>query len=187
MSKIKTKTFLIISTIILLCVFTQLQSCQVSGSPTTVDVQTKVPYSQSPNETIGKPTQFIEIIPSSTAFEKPTSDDRAWLTFDELTSGIYPQTPVDYQFFIPRSTASPPSHIFEGKLELSNTMKAANFVAVRDLYGYTDSPGRLHLPDLNIEFVQSGGFIIPVKRGLIITDSPFLEHYHRTRASMGRG
>jgi hypothetical protein len=66
-----------------------------------------------------------------------------------------------------------PAHIFEGRLELHGEADNGGFEAIRDLYGYSAAPERLHLPEFDFEFIQDGSYLIPVSQGLLITGHPY--------------
>ncbi|MFB1001017.1 MAG: hypothetical protein QMC22_00610 [Pseudomonadales bacterium] len=101
--------------------------------------------------------------------------NRSVLTASTLNNGSTPSSPVitGNGFAIPLNAAAP-LHEFEGRLELFNESTDGSFFEREDDYGYTDSSddSRKHLPEFEFEFVQSGTHLIPVQRGIIVTDHP---------------
>jgi hypothetical protein len=104
----------------------------------------------------------------------PTPDDnkhvRTLLTYDQLNSVFNPGSPVDDSAFAMPVGASPPEHVFEGRLELLGEDNTGEMEVLRGDPG-TD-PLVSHLPEFDFEFVQSEDYLIPVQRGLIITEHP---------------
>ena len=93
---------------------------------------------------------------------------RSLLTYDDLITGFDYASPVDETALTLPLKASPPAHIFEGRLELLGEDAAGEITVLR---GDIDlEPEVSHLPEFDFEFVQSQGYLIPVRRGLIITD-----------------
>jgi hypothetical protein len=128
---------------------------------------------RSPTE-ISLPVTPSPIPPTSTQPEiSPTIEtaERTVLTFDQLTNGYDPGSPVEEGAFAMPENAKSADHIFEGRLELIGEDKIGDFVVHR---GNSDlEPEVPHLPEFDFEFVQSGDYFIPVQRGLIITDHPY--------------
>jgi hypothetical protein len=93
---------------------------------------------------------------------------RTLLTYDDLTNGSS-TAPVDEAAFALPARAAMPAHVFEGRLELLGEADNGGFEKIRDLYGYSAAPERLHLPEFNFEFIQDGSYLIPVRQGLLIT------------------
>ena len=93
---------------------------------------------------------------------------RLSLSADMLLNGFDPTGPVEESALTPPVITKPPVHSFEGRLELINESENGNMEFVRgemgSEYGY--------LPEFNFEFIQEDGYLIPVKRGLIIADHP---------------
>jgi len=100
--------------------------------------------------------------------EAPTHSERNILTYQILREGPAQATPVDESALTIPENATPPTHIFEGRLELINE---ANQGEVEIISGSL-SPTAEHLPEFNFEFLQQDSYLIPVKRGLIITEHP---------------
>lgn len=93
---------------------------------------------------------------------------RASLTFDELWEGFTGDAPVAESAMTKPPDASPPRHIFEGRLELRGEQDVGKIEILR---GALD-PEMSYLPEFDFEFVQVGGDLVPVRRGLIITEHP---------------
>jgi formylglycine-generating enzyme required for sulfatase activity len=94
--------------------------------------------------------------------------DRTILTYDELVHGFDPGSPVDDGAFAMPEGAALPEHTFEGRLELLGEDANGELQILR---GELESASA-HLPEFDFEFVQSGTFLIPAQRGLIIGDHP---------------
>jgi hypothetical protein len=96
--------------------------------------------------------------------------ERAALAYNDLMDGFQANSPVDHDALAPSAEAAPPLHTFEGWLELLGEENAGG---LRVLYGDSDlDPQAAHLPPFDFAFVQSGSYLIPVQRGLIIADHP---------------
>lgn len=95
---------------------------------------------------------------------------REALTSHDLLEGSEPGSLVDYVYFSPRGEAAEPLHTFEGQLELLGEASTGHIVYWQGEEGSTPVTG--HLPEFNFEFIQSGNHLVPIKRGLIITDHP---------------
>jgi hypothetical protein len=97
---------------------------------------------------------------------------RSVLTSQQLLAGEVPSTPVDdiSGFAVPQQ-AGEPADIFEGTLKLDTPAKDEKFTLLSDVFGIVppgDSVWK-HLPALTFQFVQSGGYLVPVTQGLAIT------------------
>lgn len=104
--------------------------------------------------------------------EHNSQSERTLLSYDDLLSGFEYSSPVDEAALTRPADAAPPEHIFEGRLELHGE---ASTGAMTVLLGNPNpEPEESHLPEFDFEFVQSDdGHLIPVQRGLIITDHPY--------------
>ena len=100
----------------------------------------------------------------------PEGPARDILTFDDLMKGFSAASPVDEAALALPAHAAPPAHTFEGRLELSGEEAAGRMTLLRGDAG--DVPEMPHLPEFDYEFVQSKDYLIPVRRGLIITEHP---------------
>jgi hypothetical protein len=118
-----------------------------------------------PESTIEKPTNTA---PAATLVSGTGKVDRSLLTFDDLVNGFDYDSPVDESALTLPAEAAPPVNIFEGRLELIGEDEAGHMQVVR---GELDA-GYASLPEFDLEFVQSGGYLIPARRGLIITSHP---------------
>ena len=105
------------------------------------------------------------------ADEKAESSNlgRSVLTFADLMEGFDFDTPVEEAALTIPQNPQAPQHIFEGRLELINEATAGDFQVIS---GQLDSEDG-HLPEFDFEFVQQGNYLIPVRRGLIITEHPY--------------
>ena len=65
-------------------------------------------------------------------------------------------------------SASPATHIFEGRLELLGEKENGQIQVLRGEL----EPEHAYLPEFDFEFVQNDGYLIPAQRGLIIADHP---------------
>jgi hypothetical protein len=96
---------------------------------------------------------------------------RTILTYDELMHGSTFTSPVDEAALTFPEDAAPPTHIFEGRLELTGEDTVGEMLVLRG--DPNQEPEVSHLPEFDFEFVQSEGYLVPVQRGLIITDHPY--------------
>jgi hypothetical protein len=95
---------------------------------------------------------------------------RRILTYEALMQGIGPPSPVDESALAMPAGAADPAHTFEGRLALIGEATEGSFSIIKgDLDPASEAP---HLPEFDYAFVQSGSYLIPVERGLIITDHP---------------
>ncbi|MBM3134553.1 MAG: beta-lactamase family protein [Chloroflexi bacterium] len=85
-----------------------------------------------------------------------------------LLNGFDFAGPVDETELTLPQGAAPPSHVFEGRLELLGEKDGGRMEMLR---GELD-PDYAYLPEFDFEFVQHNGYLIPVRRGLIIADHP---------------
>lgn len=106
---------------------------------------------------------------SNNTSNQPEHAQRTHLSFSFLQEGKQ-GTLIDFSAYGIPTNASLPKNTFEGKLTLLNLETSGQFQEVKDRYGYTDSVEsvRKHLPPFDYEFIQSGSYIIPRKRGYLI-------------------
>ena len=100
---------------------------------------------------------------------------RKLLTFEELTTGASPPSPVeDAAFALPKEGAMP-RHDFQGALALDQPLLAGSFRELRDDRDETGDADheRKHLPAMTIELVQAGSHLIPVTQGLAYSGSAY--------------
>jgi CubicO group peptidase (beta-lactamase class C family) len=90
------------------------------------------------------------------------------LRFESLMNGSNFDGPVDEAALTPPEDAAPPAHVFEGRLELLGEKDGGRIQVLRGEL----EPEYAYLPEFDFEFVQSDGYLIPTRRGLIITDHP---------------
>ncbi len=109
--------------------------------------------------------------PQTTALPPITAinEERSQLTIDDLMEGFDFGSPIhEFALTIPANAAEP-VHIFEGSLELVDETDSGTFQIISGAL----EPAAGHLPEFNFEFVQQGSYLIPVLRGLIITENPY--------------
>ncbi len=106
--------------------------------------------------------------PASTTTELLPGTFSLPLRFDSLMNGFDFDAPVDEAAFTPAEGATLPVHIFEGRLELLGEKGGGQ---IQVLQGELE-PEHAYIPEFNFEFVQSDGYLIPVRRGLIVADHP---------------
>jgi hypothetical protein len=100
-----------------------------------------------------------------------TETMRSQLTYPALMEGFDADSPLDEAALTPPTGAAQPELTFEGRLELLDEAKSGG---IQILSGLEDADATTaHLPEFDFEFVQSGGYLIPMQRGLIITSHPF--------------
>jgi len=93
---------------------------------------------------------------------------RTTLTYDDLMNGFDAASPLDEAALTLPADAAPPTHAFEGRLELHSEDTTGEMTVLR---GDPDvEPEESHLPEFDFEFVQRDGYLIPARRGLIIAD-----------------
>ena len=105
---------------------------------------------------------------TKTPTESAEEGTRTLLTYDDLMSGFEADSPVDEGAPTPPTEASPARHTFEGRLELFVENATGELEMLRgDL-----APEERSLPPFDIEFVQSGQYLVPVQRGSVVSDHP---------------
>jgi hypothetical protein len=109
--------------------------------------------------------------PLNPTLEEIAGSIRTVLTYDELTQSFISASPVDETALSIPKDASPPAHLFEGRLELIGEDTIGEILILRG--DPNQEPEVSHLPEFDFEFVQSEGYLVPVRRGLIITDHPY--------------
>lgn len=87
---------------------------------------------------------------------------------DQLLNGFEFKSPLNEDALTPPPFATSPRFVFVGRLELLNEEKGGNMQVLRGDLGSEFS----YLPNFDFVFVQSEGYLIPVQRGIIITDHP---------------
>ncbi len=95
--------------------------------------------------------------------------DRSTATFATLTGSSFSR--IDYSGFAVPSNAANPTNTFQGRLTLSGEATTGTLVEQgTNLKGsYTDPE---NLPEFDYDLIQVGTHIIPVNRGLTLTDHP---------------
>jgi hypothetical protein len=107
-------------------------------------------------------------LPTMTPLAGTGDVTRSLLTYDELMNGFDPPSPVDDGAFAMPGEAAPAGHTFEGRLELLGEDSNGGGQVLRGEL----PPEAMHLPEFDYAFVQSGSYLVPVQRGLIIADDP---------------
>lgn len=97
------------------------------------------------------------------------SGARTLLTAEDLLEGFTYSGPIDEAALTIPKTGAPPEFIFEGRLEL---IGEADSGERQILFGGPLSDAAIHLPEFEFSFVQQDGYLVPVQRGLILTDHP---------------
>ncbi|AFU98384.1 choice-of-anchor D domain-containing protein [Simiduia agarivorans] len=91
---------------------------------------------------------------------------RSQLTYADLhATGDGSRVAMD-AFTLPANAAHP-QHQFNGRLALSNEASSGAFDEIKDTFRYTGSGDstRKHLPEFDMELVQTGSHLVPVLRG----------------------
>ena len=97
--------------------------------------------------------------------------ERKFLTYDDLITGFEPASPITENALKIPDNASAANHTFEGRLELVGEMNKGEVMVLRG--DPVVGPEWIHLPEFDFEFSQYAGHLIPVMRGLIITEHPY--------------
>lgn len=144
-----------------------------TSTPTNTPVPTVTPGGPSPTP---QPTPN----PGSGVPGDPLTGNgsvsRSLLTANQMLNGASTGSPVNETAFALPANAAPPSNTFSGRLELSGEATNGSFTKISDSYNYDADAQRLHLPDIDIEFVQNGSHLIPAQRGKIVTSHPFWDY-----------
>jgi CubicO group peptidase (beta-lactamase class C family) len=90
------------------------------------------------------------------------------LRFDSLLNGFDFDGPVDEAALTPPEGAAPPANLFEGRLELLGEKDGGQIQVLRGEL----EPEHAYLPEFDFAFVGGDGYLIPVRRGLIVGDHP---------------
>ncbi len=96
---------------------------------------------------------------------------RALLAYDNLMNGFEAASPVDEGALTIPTEAREPEHSFEGRLELFDEASSGGIKILAGLEDAEKNTG--HLPEFDFEFAQSGSYLIPVRRGMIVSEHPF--------------
>ncbi|MEZ5462018.1 serine hydrolase [Dokdonella sp.] len=92
---------------------------------------------------------------------------REALEFETMTSGTY-RSNVDFTAYAPPADAKPPTHRFEGRLQISGKPSTRTLIANRDYLDAADIAVSKTWPaDFDYAFVQHGDVLIPQQRGPI--------------------
>ncbi|HSF83474.1 MAG TPA: hypothetical protein VLA49_19705 [Anaerolineales bacterium] len=113
-------------------------------------------------------TKPLQVTPTLFA---AVESQRSVLPYADLMQGANLFAPVDNAALTIPLEATQPNSIFEGRLELKGEEGSGELEVLR---GDPDlAPEVAHLPEFDFEFVQLESYLIPVKRGLIITEHPY--------------
>ncbi|MCP4415238.1 MAG: hypothetical protein GY805_01365, partial [Chloroflexi bacterium] len=149
---------------------------QVVSSESVPIPSTSIPTVPA-TETATVPATETAVSPSNTAeppIETPKSV-RTLLTYEQLTTGFDAVLPLEETSFAMPEDAEQSEFIFEGRLELLNENSVGDVEVIR---GDPDvEPDLPHLPQFDFSFVQSDDTLVPVQRGLIITDHPIWNYF----------
>jgi CubicO group peptidase (beta-lactamase class C family) len=115
-------------------------------------------------------TQILTICLAATLIVGCQVSPLSTLSYDRLMNGFAANSPVDNQYLAMPETAGAPDHIFEGRLELVDETTGGSAKIFAGGEGLAAEAQ--HLPEFDFKFVQSGSYLIPARRGLIITTHP---------------
>lgn len=93
---------------------------------------------------------------------------REQLDFKAMQSGTGYRSSVDLSTFAPSPDAKPPTHEFEGRLQIKGRPSTRTLLADTDFLAFSKADYRSarKIPhDFNYAFVQDGDTLIPVRRG----------------------
>jgi hypothetical protein len=127
--------------------------------PTSTHMQTKSAPTSSPFQ------QSTKVTPG-TLLTGSGAVERRLLAYDDLMNGRA-DAPVDDGAFALPDEAAMPEVVLEGRLQISSGTETSGFKLIRDDAKLASDRARLRVPDLDLEFVQDGSVIIPVKKGLV--------------------
>jgi len=96
---------------------------------------------------------------------------RTVMTREHLVDGHDFGSPVNEMIFRRRPKGAHPEHTFVGRLELLGEATRGDLEVIQDAFDLRGAR-TAHLPEFDFEFVQHGSHLIPVRRGLIITEHP---------------
>ncbi len=117
------------------------------------------------------PSPPAAVAPSETPAPSQTPPARELLTYAQLFGGFDPGSPVDELALAIPENAALPAYQFEGRLELTAEATTGQQTMLKgDL---SDAPESAYLPEFDHEFVQEGSYLVPVQRGLLISDHPY--------------
>jgi CubicO group peptidase (beta-lactamase class C family) len=93
-------------------------------------------------------------------------------SYDDLMTGSA-SAPVNDAAFAMPTDAEPADRQFTGSLELVDVAGNGGFQVQKDLYNYSATEERRHLPPFRYRFVQDGNDLVPATQGLSITGSAY--------------
>jgi hypothetical protein len=97
--------------------------------------------------------------------------ERQILTYTDLITGFTSDSPLDEAALTMPEDAAMPQHVLEGRLELIGEDQIGDLNILRG--EMLDEPEVSQLPEFNYSFIQVDNYLVPVQRGLIITDHPY--------------
>ena len=112
----------------------------------------------------GLPSSAAETIPIPSS----SPEERSLLTYDDLMDGVMVDSPVNESALTKPENASPPVHIFEGRLKLVWRQGDGQ---IENLRGELD-PVYRSMPSFEMDFVQDNGYLIPTRRASIVLEHP---------------
>jgi len=139
-------------------------STETKTNPTATPMPTNTP--QPPSDKLPTSARLGAVLTGSGTVE------RSWLTYNDLMTGRA-IAPVDDGAFALPEAAAMPAVVFEGRLQLSTGAETGGSKLIRDDSNYSADTARLKLPDLDLQFVQDGSFLIPVNQGLVFSGSKY--------------
>jgi len=145
-----------------------LVACVAPAQEISIPTPTSAPPIQAttlPPSTSAAPTEFATL---TSPIATPAESTRAILTYEELMNGFACNSPVEESAIAIPADADPPTHVFEGRLELVGEDQHQDMQILRGELGEEYS----YLPEFDFEFVQNNDYLIPRQRGLIIADHP---------------
>ncbi len=97
------------------------------------------------------------------------------LTASFLAAAEAPPSPLPTARFAPPSDALPASSSLTGRYSFSPQADASSFRVITDRFDFLALNGTdlQRPPSLEVDLVQSGDRLLPVQRGLVVTDHPF--------------
>jgi hypothetical protein len=107
----------------------------------------------------------VKATQTSSPTHPPTRQD---LTYIDLNTGFDPQGIISEDALTMPVDALTSPHTFEGRLELLGESRNGEMSVLRGSL----SDAYKHLPEFDFAYVQVDDFLVPIERGLIITDQP---------------
>ena len=165
----------IVSFVFGLFLLSRMSGCGKTATQSNPSVETKTDSTLNSSPTTTRRPSPDELPPSARLEAVLTGSgevERNSLTYNDLMNGTA-AAPVDESAFALPDEAAMPAVLFEGRLQLSREAETGGYKIIR-----ADSPGsaipeRFKLPDLDLQFVQDGSYLIPVKQGLVFSGDAY--------------